>query len=149
MKQCLIGLLSFMLMVSHSSCYKPAPAPEEIKSQEETTKQEEVERALRINELYPFSFKVPSVKTYWYDAERIWYGFDGDWFYYTSSKDDENWICRSRLDGSDKTWIASLEYPKDAYWFVTHDARGRSTCGMQLFDVTTPPVPGIIFICMI
>jgi hypothetical protein len=113
--------LCLVLAVSLTSCFKPPPTAEELKLQEE------MELALRINEQYPFtfkqyhfSFKVPSVKTYWYDTERIWYGFDGDWFYYTSSKDDENWICSSRLDGSDKTWIASLEYPKDAYWFVAY-----------------------------
>ncbi len=147
MKQCLVSILCLMLMLSHSSCYKPAPAPapEEIKSQEEITNQEEVELPLennkqektepqdeftkqeaaelaqRINEQHPFSFQAPAVKTYWYDAERIWYGLEGDWAYYTSYKDGEKWICRSRLDGSDKTWIASLEYPRDAYWFVVYE----------------------------
>jgi hypothetical protein len=116
MKQCLVCLLSLMVMLSLTSCYKPALTPEELKLQEAT------ELALRINEQFPFSFGAPAVKTYHYEDNHRLYGLDGDWVYYSSGKsnDDRNWICRSRLDGSDKTWIASLENLKIAFWFVAY-----------------------------
>ena len=117
-----------MLALCCSSCFKPAPTQEETRPQEELVLQEELkpqeeaERSQRINEQYPFSFGAPAVKTYRYEDNHRLYGLDGDWVYYSSGKsdDDRNWICRSRLDGSDKTWIASMEYQKIAYWFVAY-----------------------------
>lgn len=117
MKKLFSTLLCLLLALSLASCLKPAPTLEELKLQEEA------ERAQRINEQYPFSFDASAVKTYRYEDNHRLYGLDGDWVYYSSGKsdDDKNWICRSRLDGSDKTWIASLEYPRDAQWFSVHD----------------------------
>jgi hypothetical protein len=108
--------LCLVLAVSLTSCLKPPPTAEELKLQEET------ELALRINEQYPFSFEAPAVKTYRYEDNHRLFSLDDGWVYYSSIKSDDNrnWICLSRLDGSDKTWIASLEYPRDAQWFVAY-----------------------------
>lgn len=116
MRKLFSTLLCFLLTLSLTSCLKPPPTAEELKLQEET------ELTQRINEQYPFSFEASAVKTYRYEDNHRLFGLDGDWVYYSSGKsnDDRNWICRSHLDGSDKTWIASLENLKIAFWFVAY-----------------------------
>ena len=116
MKSYIISTLCLLLALSLTSCLKPPPTAEELKLQEE------MELAQRINEQYLFSFDASAVKTYRYEDNHRLFGLDGDWVYYSSGKsnDDRNWICRSHLDGSDKTWIASLENLKIAFWFVAY-----------------------------
>jgi hypothetical protein len=90
--------LCFMLVVSLTSCNKPAPTLEETKSQEELILQEELklqeetELAQRMNEQYPFSFEASAVKTYRYEDNHRLYGLDGDWVYYSSSKSNDDRI---------------------------------------------------------